>query len=118
MNDNGAPDGIELADAVQAVRDQLLAASARDPRGVAFDVGEIHMEFAVELRVERKASAKVRAWVVDAGADASRTSARTHRISFTLVPKDAVTGAAWKVGNATEGSTAHFGRGTEPRRSN
>jgi hypothetical protein len=106
-------DGIELADAVQIVRDQLLLASARAAgQDVRFEVGDIHMEFTVELRTEAKAGAKVRAWVVDAGVDGTRAHARTHKVSFTLSPKDARTGRPLEVGDPEPGSTARFGRDT------
>lgn len=105
-------DGIELADAIQSVRDQLLDAATRATGApMAFEVGDIQMEFTLELRKETKGGAKVRAWVVEAGADGTRTTGHTHKVAFTLKPQDARTGAAWKVGNPDHGSTAGFGRG-------
>ncbi|MEE1797907.1 MULTISPECIES: trypco2 family protein [unclassified Streptomyces] len=105
-------DGIELADAIQSVRDQLLDAATRATGApVAFEVGDIQMEFTLELRKEVKGGAKVKAWVVEAGADASRTSGHTHKVAFTLKPQDARSGAPWKVGNTDHGSTAGFGGG-------
>ncbi|MEW1721792.1 trypco2 family protein [Streptomyces sp. NPDC093109] len=103
-------DGIELADAIQSVRDQLLDAATRATgQPMAFEVGDIQMEFTLELRKEIKGGLKVKAWVVEAGADGARTSAHTHKVAFTLKPQDARTGAPWKVGNADRGSTAGFG---------
>ncbi|MFF6998199.1 trypco2 family protein [Streptomyces sp. NPDC008313] len=111
MTGDGTEDGIELADAVQAVRDQLLIAAGRATgQDLAFEVGDIQMEFTVELRSETKAGAKVRAWVLDAGVDATRSTGRTHKVSFTLTPKNARTGAPWSVGNPAAGGTARFGR--------
>ncbi|MGA5559503.1 trypco2 family protein [Streptomyces lavendulocolor] len=105
--------GIELADAVQVIRDQLVLASARaHGQDVRFEVGDIHMEFMVELRTEAKAGGKIRAWVVDAGVDGTRTHARIHQVSFTLTPKDARTGRSVEVGNPEPGSTTRFGRDT------
>ena len=47
---------IELADAVAAVRDELVAAAARSLGAqVEFMVGPIELEFAVELRQDAKA---------------------------------------------------------------
>jgi len=106
-----AYEGIELADAVQAVRDQLINASIRgNGQNVRFEVGDIHMEFTVELRSEVKAGAKIRAWVVDAGAEGSQSDTRTHKVAFTLKPKDARTGGSWQVGNTDPGSTGRFGQ--------
>ncbi|GAA3014903.1 trypco2 family protein [Streptomyces fulvorobeus] len=111
-DDSHGPAGIELADAVESIRDQLIDAATRATGlPVAFEVGEIQMEFTLELRKEAKGGAKVRAWVVEAGADASLSAARTHRVAFTLTPRDAVTGGAWEIGHGDGGSTDHFGRG-------
>lgn len=103
---------IELADAIQSVRDQLLDAATRATgQPVAFEVGDIQMEFTIELRKEFKGGAKVKAWVVEAGADATRTTGHTHKIAFTLKPRNAATGESWKVGNEHLGSTDDFGAG-------
>jgi hypothetical protein len=82
---------IELADAVAAMRDELLDAAARGAgQGLAFAVGPVEMEFAVELRADAKAKAGFKAWVlaeVEVEAGAGRTS--THRVKVTLTPKRA-----------------------------
>nr|WP_245244786.1 trypco2 family protein [Streptomyces palmae] len=101
---------IELADAVQAVRDELVMAAVRAAgQDVVFELGDIGMEFTVELRRETKGTGRVKAWVLDAGADHTRGQTRTHKISFTLKARDARTGAPWKVGNRSTGTTDHFG---------
>ncbi|MFI1400625.1 trypco2 family protein [Streptomyces sp. NPDC020681] len=103
---------IELADAIQSVRDQLIEAATRSAgRPVVFEVGDIQMEFTIELRKEVKAGAKVKAWVVEAGADGTRTTGQTHKVAFTLKPTNAATGGPWKVGNEDLGSTDGFGAG-------
>lgn len=105
-------DGIELADAVESIRNQLMEAADRaTDRPLAFAVGDIQMEFTLELRKEAKAGGKVKAWVVEAGADASRATGRTHKVAFTLSPRNAVTGEAWAIGTEDDGSTAGFGGG-------
>lgn len=112
MSTNGSGDfeGIELADAIASLRDQLVEAAGRaSGQPVTFEVGDIQMEFALELRKEVKGGAKVKAWVVEAGADATRSTARTHRVSFTLKPRDTTTGGSWIVGNEQQGSTSAFG---------
>jgi len=80
---------IELADAVAAVRDELLVAAARGvDQEIAFAVGPIELEFAVELRADAKAKAGFKAWVLasaEVEAGAGRTS--THRVKVTLTPK-------------------------------
>jgi hypothetical protein len=106
-------DDIELADAVRAVRDGLMAAAADgDGERIRFEVGPISMEFTVEIRREAGARAGVKAWVLSADADARATRGTTHRVSFTLTPRDAVTGGGLEIGNPNPGSTALFGQGT------
>ncbi|WP_405501905.1 trypco2 family protein [Streptomyces anulatus] len=108
-----ALDGIELADAVASIRNQLIDAATRaTDRPVSFAVGDIQMEFTLELRREAKAGGRVKAWVVEAGADAARTTGRTHKVAFTLTPRNTATGEAWEIGTEDDGSTAGFGDGT------
>src|SRR5690242_2941794 len=82
---SGGFEDVELADAVQAVREGLTSAAARGAgQDLAFEVGEIAMEFTVEIRKDLKGSGGVKAWVVSADAEASRGSTRTHKVAFTL----------------------------------
>ncbi|MEV8007029.1 hypothetical protein LEL86_02590 [Streptomyces sp. WA6-1-16] len=107
-----ALDGIELADAVASIRNQLIDAATRaTDHPVSFAVGDIQMEFTLELRRETKAGGKVKAWVVEAGADAARATGRTHKVAFTLTPRNAATGEVWQIGTEDDGSTAGFGDG-------
>ncbi len=107
---DGTEHAVELDRAVQAIRDGLIAAAEQaEGQDLTFELGDIQMEFTVELRKELKGGGKVKAWVLEAGADATRTSARTHRVAFTLKPKDNRTGDPWKVGNENQGSVAGFG---------
>ncbi|MFI5527528.1 trypco2 family protein [Kitasatospora sp. NPDC051853] len=80
---------VPLADAVAAVRDELLEAAARagdDPQ-VVFEVGPLELEFEVELRADAKAKAGFKLWAVGAETEAGLSRGRTHRVSFTLTPK-------------------------------
>ncbi|WP_347232310.1 trypco2 family protein [Streptomyces sp. Root66D1] len=107
---------IELADAIASVRDQLVTAATRATgQPVAFEVGDIEMEFTIELRKEVKAGGKVKAWVVEAGADASRARGETHRVSFTLKPRNATNNGPWLVGNDEDADLSGFGGGAEGR---
>ncbi len=87
----------------------MEAASRATGRPLAFAVGDIQMEFTLELRKEAKAGGKVKAWVVEAGTDASLATGRTHKVAFTLSPRNAVTGEAWAIGTEDDGSTEGFG---------
>ncbi|WP_280361500.1 trypco2 family protein [Nocardia wallacei] len=78
---------IELADAVAAVREELLHATARGMgQQVEFLVGPIQLEFAVELRRDAKAKAGFKVWVVSGGIDGGLSRTRAHRVSVTLTP--------------------------------
>ncbi|UUU28056.1 hypothetical protein JIX55_21675 [Streptomyces sp. DSM 40750] len=104
---------MDLTEAIASVRDQLVEAATRAiGQPVVFEVGTIEMEFTLELRKETKAGGRVKAWVVDAGADAARATGRTHRVAFTLTPRDSRTHAPWLVGDDDPGSTAGFGQDT------
>ncbi|MBM9508567.1 trypco2 family protein [Actinacidiphila acididurans] len=91
--------GMELADAVEAIRQGLMSGAARGAgAGIRFEVGEIRMEFAVQLSRTGTGRAGVKAWVIDAGAERTHTDARTHTVSVTLRPKDPTTGAYLEIG--------------------
>ncbi|GLW91351.1 trypco2 family protein [Actinokineospora globicatena] len=81
---------IELADAVAALRDELIAAASRDvdPR-VSFTVGPIELELAVELKRDVSAKAGFKAWVVTGEAKAGLAQTRTHKVKVQLTAKDA-----------------------------
>ena len=80
---------IELADAVATVREELLDAARRGTgQEIAFAVGPIEMEFAVELRADARAKAGFKAWVLaSAEVEAGVARGRTHTVSVTLTPK-------------------------------
>jgi hypothetical protein len=79
---------IGLADAVAAVRDELLEATARGVgQEIAFAVGPVEMEFEVELRADARAKAGFRVWAVTAETEAGVARGRTHRVSLTLTPR-------------------------------
>lgn len=108
--DDAPAAGTELADAVEAVRQGLMAGAARGAEsGIRFEVGEIRMEFVVQLQHSRTGRGGVRAWVVNAGADASRSTGRTHTVSFTLRPVDAATGGAIRIAAPDEGDASGLG---------
>jgi hypothetical protein len=80
---------IELADAVAAVREELFDAARRGVgEDIAFAVGPIEMEFAVELRADAKVKAGFKAWVLaSAEVEGGVARGRTHRVTVTLTPK-------------------------------
>ncbi len=81
---------IPLVNAVAAVRDELLEAAAMGAgQDLVFAVGEVVLEFAVELRQDLTARAGFRAWVVAADGELSKGRVATHRVSVTLNPRSA-----------------------------
>jgi hypothetical protein len=101
---------IELSAAVRAVREQLAQAALEGAgSAVRFEVGPIQMEFAVEITREAGASGGVKAWVLSADAETKASRGTTHRVSFTLTPKNAATGHELEIGNTDPGSTSLFG---------
>ncbi len=94
---------IGLADAIRALRSELsesvLAGAEEDLR---FQVGEVELQFQVE--VERSAVAKggIRFWVVEAGGEGKHASTSTHLVKIPLTPmtsrgQPVVTGLAGEV---------------------
>ncbi|EDY56360.1 MULTISPECIES: trypco2 family protein [Streptomyces] len=89
---------IGLADAVAALRDELLEAAARGVgQDVEFKVGAVELEFAVELRKSAEAKAGFKAWVVSAEAQGAVEQGRTHRVTISLQPRQRG-GGDWTVG--------------------
>ncbi|MGW1787590.1 trypco2 family protein [Streptomyces tubercidicus] len=80
---------IDLTEAVQAVRDDLRAATRTfDGGDLQFEMGPIELEFTVELERDPRARSGVRTWVItDAGGTSSAATAR-HRLKLTLTPRE------------------------------
>jgi hypothetical protein len=76
-----------LLDAVTALRSELsesiLAAAGEQLR---FAVGEITLEFQVEVERTARGSGGINFWVVQLSGEGSRTSTTTHTISIPLRP--------------------------------
>jgi hypothetical protein len=104
------PDELELATAVASVRDELLkAASAAADQDIRFAVGDITMEFSVEMRKDAKAKFGFTAWVVTAGAEGGLGRSDVHKVTVTLRPhmKD---GKPVEVSDPSQAGTSKFGR--------
>ncbi|MEV0885527.1 trypco2 family protein [Streptomyces microflavus] len=103
-------EGVALADAVRAIRSDLIAATTEgDGSPLRFELGDIQMEFAVELRRDSRAKAGVKAWLATASGELGSSSARTQKINFTLRPKNSTTGGSWDIANSDEGEASLFG---------
>ncbi|WP_446033605.1 trypco2 family protein [Streptomyces olivaceus] len=97
-------EGIELAAAVQGVREQLILAAAAGAaeQEIKFDVEEISLEFAVELRQDVNAKAGFKAWVMSGDLGVANGRGVTHRVSMKLRPADARNGEVVSIGNDSE----------------
>jgi len=92
---------VELADAVEAIRTELLTAAARGAgSGINFTVGPIEMEFAVELREDATVRAGFKAWVVSAEARGGVATTGIQRVKFTVTPRAAGGGDLLIAGSA------------------
>ena len=88
-----ADDGlIELADAIGAVRDQLVAAQAagqQSPAGqkLTFAVGKVVIEFAGEVKKTAGGSGGFKFWGVTADAKAEQARGTSHKVTVELTPQ-------------------------------
>jgi hypothetical protein len=94
---------IELEHVVDELRKALWSAikKAGDDE-LAFQVGDIEVEFSVAVTNEAGANAGVKFWVIELGGSASHAQAETQKIKFSLTPmyrkdpaKAVLTAAPW-----------------------
>lgn len=79
---------VELAAAIEAVREQLIAAQrAGVSRPLSFRVGEVEIEFTGEVKRVAGGGVGVKFWVVSADGKAERSSGSTHKVKIRLVPQ-------------------------------
>lgn len=78
---------IGLREAIAALR-QEICASIEDAQGesVRFQVGELTLQFQVEIERGVEGQSGIRFWVVDLGGKASRTNTTTHVVTVPLRP--------------------------------
>lgn len=86
--DVSGDDGLDLADAVRLLREQLAAAQREaDGSDVRFRVGEVTVELAVQLTRTGSGGGSLRFGVVSAEGKRERAQSTTHRIQLTLHPR-------------------------------
>ncbi|MEU1107098.1 trypco2 family protein [Streptomyces sp. NPDC050674] len=91
---------ITVGEAIDHLRAELTAARNRAAAsGVRFELGDISLEFTVELRREQSGKGSVKAWVVSGEAGAVRAQTATHRLAFTLRAVDQ-DGEGIRIGNS------------------
>jgi Trypsin-co-occurring domain 2 len=87
-----------LAQAIGGIRAELAEAmAAATNEQFRFDVGDIELEFTVDVRHDRTARAGVRVWVVDLGGGGERSRTSGNRLKVTLHPVDSATGRTPRV---------------------
>ncbi|APE24619.1 hypothetical protein SVEN_5808 [Streptomyces venezuelae ATCC 10712] len=102
-------ENVELTEAVQGLRDQLMAAvHAADGQRVKFEVDEITLDFSVELRRDATAKAGFKAWVVSGDAQVGVARSAVHTVSVKLRPKDATNGRPIEIGHQAEVDMGDF----------
>jgi hypothetical protein len=98
---------IGLAEAIGRVRAELAAAQlAGANESLKFRLGEVQLEFAVELARSGEGEAGVKLWVVNVGAKGTVTSGRSHTITVTMTPEKIGADGQWvdaQVGDAVAG---------------
>ncbi|GAA2779557.1 hypothetical protein GCM10010441_00250 [Kitasatospora paracochleata] len=100
---------VELADAIEAIRQELLDAAARGAgQPIQFEVGPVQLEFTVELKKDARAKGGVKAWVLSGDLEAGVAHGRVHKVSVTLNPRQAGTTDNPLVGNPDQGSADGF----------
>src|SRR5207247_1856357 len=91
-----AAEAVGLAEAIGQVRAELAAAQrAGAGEALRFRLGEVQLEFAVELAREGGAEAGVKLWVVNVGTKGSLTSTKTHTVTVTMTPQSEGPDGGW-----------------------
>lgn len=80
-------ENLDLTAAVATVRDELLrAATSASDQDIRFEVGDVTMEFSVEMRKDANAKFGFTAWVITAGAQGGIARSDTHKVTISLHP--------------------------------
>jgi hypothetical protein len=101
---------VELSDAINLVRDQLIAAQLTGRRVVAgqvltFVVGKVSIEFVGEMKRVAGLSGGVKFAVLTAEAKAERSATRTHKVQVELIPQSPE-GASFSVADGVDSPPA------------
>lgn len=95
-------DEIGLEEAIRAVRRELTAAmGAGVDEPIRFRVNTVRLDFQVLVSREAEGSAKVKFWVIEAGASGKLASSATHTVHVELDPVTAL-GESVEVGGREE----------------
>jgi len=79
---------VGLAEAIESVRAELeQARRGGQGRELQFRVGEVDVDFQVEVTREAGVEAGLKVWLVSAGAKGKLADKHTHTVRVTLVPQ-------------------------------
>lgn len=78
--------GVELAEFVDALRDQIRIAQRGADPALPIEVGPITLEFTLTTRQEGEGKAGIKFWVVDAGVSGKLGREATQKVTMQLVP--------------------------------
>jgi hypothetical protein len=80
---------LALATVIQDLRQELVEAMiGGENQRLRFEIGPVELDLTVVVGKELKPGAKVRFWVVEAGADSTLSKQTTQRIHLTMQPRD------------------------------
>jgi Trypsin-co-occurring domain 2 len=80
---------LALATVIQELRQELVEAMiGGENQRLRFELGPVELDLTVVVGRELKPGAKVRFWVVEAGADSTLSKQTTQRIHLTMQPRD------------------------------
>lgn len=86
-DENGLPGGVRLADAIEALRTELVQAMTTAPaEGVRFRPGPVELTVEAALTKNFGGEAGIKWWLIEAGGEASRESMVTQTLTITLEP--------------------------------
>ncbi|MDR7161736.1 trypco2 family protein [Arthrobacter sp. BE255] len=81
------PEGVDLAEAIEALRSQLNEAMEKSPEtGLRFRPGPVELTVQAALTKNVVGKAGIRWWLIEAGGEASRQSAITQTLKISLQP--------------------------------
>lgn len=97
---------VELSEAIEAVREQLIKAQATGRRSgtaneLTFAVGKVLVEFTGEVTKTVGAGAGIRFWVVNADATGARASGTSQKVTVELTPLSP-DGASYRVSDGAD----------------
>jgi hypothetical protein len=79
---------VELAELIGQLRMELATAMhAGEEAELRFEIGPVELELTVQVTKEASPTAKVKFWVIEAGADGKVASSVSQRVKLTLDPK-------------------------------